>query len=320
MSDDGMEDHERQIADAIYAAMMESMHESDRSAQAKRFRVGVSDLGYCSERLRRFLDRQVPDEVDMLPAFHGTWLGEGLEQAVKMARPDAIIQAEAPLTLQGEQGTYVIPGHPDIIFPEGILLDAKAPNGLEAARRDGMADQQKRFQRHAYGWAAWNFGLFDDDVAPEDILVGNVWIDRSARERGLLVKTEPLDPAVIDEATQWLDEVVYAWQHGEEARKEPAREVCRKTCGFFRECRAYDTDVQGLLTDPAVLAAVDMNLEATDLTRRAKNLKEEAKDILDGVAGSTGKHLVRWVNVPASTVSYQRRAYQKLSVTKAKDS
>lgn len=320
MSDDGMEPHEREIADSIYAAMMNSMHESDRSAQAQQFRVGVSDLGYCSERLRRFLDRQTPDEVDMLPAFHGTWLGEGVEQALKAARPDVLIQSEVNLTLHGDAGTYLIPGHPDIIYPEGILLDVKSANGLEVVRRSGMEEQQKRFQRHGYGVAALEAGLFADGVTAADVLVGNLWVDRSARERRLLVKTEPLDPTVIDDATRWLDEVVYSWQQKEEAQKEPPREVCKTTCGFFKECRAYDTDVQGLLTDSAVLAAVEMQLEASALSKRAEALKAEAKDTLTGVAGSTGTHLVRWINVnPTKVEAFTKAGFSRLSITKIKE-
>lgn len=320
MSDDGMEPHERALSETIYAAVMNSMHESDRSAQAKEFRVGVSDLGYCSERLRRFLDRQVPDEVDMLPAFAGTWLGEGIEQAVAQTNPDAIIQAEINLTLHGDQGTYVIPGHPDIIFPHGVLLDAKAPNGLEAARRNGMSDRQKKFQRHCYGVAAFEAGMFHPDVQITDVQVGNVWIDRSARERGLLVKLEPLDPAVIGDATEWLDQVVYAWQHSEEARKEPAREVCATTCGFYKVCRLHDTDVEGLLTDPDVLAAVEMDEERKALTKRANLLKAEAQDILHGINGRTGTHQVRWTYVnPVEIEAHTKRGYERLNIIRVKE-
>ena len=41
-----------------------------------------------------------------------------------------------------------------------------------------------------------------------------------------------------------------------EALKEPPREVCAATCGFFKGCREWETDVEGLLTDDTVLEAV----------------------------------------------------------------
>ena len=321
-----MSEMEQRLATDIYESMMRTMHESDRSKQAQEFVVGISDLGYCSERLRRFLDRQVPDEVDMLPAFHGTWLGEGIEQAFKAAHPEALIQQDITVTLVGDTGTFVIPGHPDIIW-HNILLDAKSADGLEIPRRKGMEDQQKKFQRHAYAKGAHEAGLFGD-IPLEEVMVGNVWIDRSARERTLLVKLEPYDPAVVEEATQWLDEVVYIYDRNEgkppeeqdEAMKEPAREVCRKTCGFFVPCRGYDTDVEGLITDPDLLAAVDIQIEAADLTKRANRLKKEAKAALDDVAGSTGSYLVRWIEVgPVEVPAMIRSGYKRLQVTKIKE-
>lgn len=314
---DSMTPTERALADSIYSAMMRQMHDSDRSQQAQEFRVGVSDLGFCSERLRRFLDRQVPDEIDMLPAFHGTWLGEGIEQAVGAAYPDAIIQSEVTITLRGEHNTYEIPGHPDIIFPEGILLDVKSSNGLSIPTKNGMDDRAKRFQRHCYAFAAYNEGLFDDGVGLEQIVVGNTWVDRSAEERRLLVKTEPFDRHVITEAEEWLDDVVYAWQQKEEARKEPPREMCAKACGFYRTCRAFDTDVSGLLTDPNVLTAVDLYREGAALKSRGNKMQKEAKDTLRDVSGSTGEFAVRWLEVPPTKVeAFEKAGYTKLTLSK----
>lgn len=313
-----MNDQEQALATNIYTAIMEGMHRTDRSAQAADFRVGVSDLGFCSERLRRFLDRQKPEEIDMLPAFIGTWLGEGIEHSIPLAFPDAIIQSEVEITLQGEQGEYIIPGHPDVILPgEGIVLDGKSAFGLENARRSGFDDLSKKFQRQLYGLAAFEAGFFGDRPI-EEIQVGNLWIDRSGTERELLVRLEPLDPEVRIDATQWLDDVVYHWQHGEEAQKQPPREMCAKACGFFSVCRAYDTDVTGLLTDPEILTAVDLYKEGGAMEREGKKLKEQAKGVLAGVEGSTREFSVRWVHVNESNVQFVRAPYDKLQITKVK--
>lgn len=311
-----MSPSEQEMADNIYAAMMRQMNETDRSKQAQEFRVGVSDLGYCSERLRRFLERQVPDQTDMLPAFHGTWLGVGIEQAVAAAYPEAIIQSEVTLPLRGETNEYEITGHPDIIFPHGVVLDVKSAYGLKLAEKSGMEDRSKKFQRHGYAYGAFLAGLFDPGVELEDVVVGNCWVDRSAGERRLLVKTEPFDSDVIREAAEWLDEVVYAWQHKEPARKEPPREQCASTCGFFGPCRGYDVDASGLLTDPDVLAAVDLMIEARGMESAARKMKAEAKEALMGVEGSTGSHQVYWTEVQPSSVSYERAAYKTLKITK----
>lgn len=313
----GMSEFDKDIADTVYEAMMESMRRSDRSAQAQEFRVGISDFGYCSERLRRFLDRQVPDDTDMLAAWIGTWLGTGVEESFKVAYPEAVIQSEITITLHGETNTYVVPGHPDIIY-KNTVLDAKSANGLVGASRTGMTDQQKKFQRHGYGFAAWTDGLLGD-IDLDDVRVGNLWIDRSGTEKRLLVKTEPLDMEVIEEATRWLDEVVYNWQRGTEAEKEPAREVCATTCGFFSVCRAFDTDVQGLLTDTEKLDAVAMQLEGAAMVREGKKLQSAAKDALADIVGTTGEHSVRWIHVAPSFIEgYKRAGYSRLQVSKIK--
>lgn len=309
-----MNEQEKMLADSIYTACMESMHRSDRAGQARQWRVGVSDLGHCSERLRRFLAREEPKEIDMLPAFIGTWLGEGIEQAVRQINPKAIVQPEIMVQLQGDQGTFTIPGHPDIILPdEDVLLDVKSTDGLEIARRSAFEDQQKRFQRHVYAKACIEQGWLTADCK-----VGNLWIDRSGAEREFHVQLEDFDEAVVEEATGWLDQVVYAYIQEEPAAKEPPREMCAKACGFFQDCRAWDTDAEGLLTAPEVLSAVDMHQEAAALARRAKQLKKEATATLAGVTGSTGEYLVRWVRVGESHMDFVRSAYDRISITKVK--
>jgi hypothetical protein len=316
---DGMTATEREMADNIYSAMMLSMHESDRSQQAQEFRVGVSDLGFCSERLRRFLAREVPEEIDMLPAFHGTWLGEGIERAVGRAYPESIIQSTVTVPLKGEDNTYEITGHPDIIFPNGVLLDVKSAYGLSLAARTGMEDLGKKFQRHCYAYGAWKEGLFDPDLSLNDLTVGNVWVDRSAEERRLLVKTEPFDMQVVSEAEQWLDEVVYNWKHGEQARKEPPIEMCKKVCGFFEPCRGMESRAEGLLTDPTVIEAVNLDIEGAALAKQAKRMREEAKSNLRGIQGSTGTYEVFWQSFGAAKIeAYERAPYDVLKIKKIK--
>lgn len=314
---DGMNEQERELADSIYAAMQRQMHDSDRSKQAQEFKVGVSDLGFCSERLRRTLDRQIPEETDMLAAFIGTWIGEGVEVAVGQAFPEAIVQAEVTVTLKGETNEYVIPGHLDILLPHGAVIDVKTDFGLSLPAKHGLDDQQKKFQRHLYALGAHEAGLFDDGVKLDDVIVGNAWVDRSGSDKRVLVKTEPFSMEVVQQATDWLDEVVYSWQQGEETVKEPPREMCAVICGFYEPCRGGDVDASGLLTDEVVLGAVDLTLEARALESRAKKMKAEARDKLVGIQGSTGTYQVYWSSVgPAKIEAYERAPYETLKISK----
>lgn len=312
-----MTEPENALAVELYAAIQDASRWSERGMQSAEFRLGISDLGYCSERARRMLDRQEPDhDVDLLKAFLGTVIGDGVEAAIarSAAFSDAIIQAEVEVTLIGERQTYTLPGHPDVIFPgAGILLDNKSAFGLALPRRTGMEDQQKRFQRHCYGHAAFEAGLFGDRPY-EEIQVGNAWIDRSGVEQQIHVKLEPLDTDVVEAAARWLDDVVYAWQHEEEAQKEPAREICATTCGYFRTCREWQSDTVGLLEDGTVVKAVEVYVEGHAMVKLGEAMKAQAKAHLIGVRGSTGSHTVRWTTVNRQGYSVGPSSYERLDV------
>lgn len=305
-----------ELAARIYKAIQASSNYSDRTQQSKEFKVGVSDLGFCSERTRRMLDRQVPDDSDVLAAFIGTAIGDHAERALEDYLGEKVIrQSEVTLELQGEERLYNIGGHPDVILPESnTLLDGKTTYGLSVVRKNGPS-QQQQFQRHCYAKGAWLAGFFDCEL--DEVRVGNFWIDRSAKEKAVHVQTEPYSEDVVAQAGMWLDDVIYAYLQGEEARKEPPREMCAAVCGFFGVCRAYDTDVEGLIEDREVLGAIDLYREGQDLERRGKALKKEAAVHLDGVSGSTREVMVRWVHVNESEVpTFVRAAYDKLEVRK----
>lgn len=309
-----------ELGKRIYAAIQDHTNNSLRSQQSKDFRVGVSDLGFCSERTKRMLLQEEPtDEPDMTLAWLGTVIGDGAEQAIGKAWPNAVIQSTVTITLHGEERTYTLDGHPDVILPdEGILLDVKTDYGLTTIRRTGPSRQQQ-FQRHCYAKAAWEAGLFGG-IDLEDVQVGNVWIDRAGIDRQPYVQLEPFDEGYVRDAAEWLDEVVYAYiettsGRPTEARKEPPREMCAVVCGFYPTCRAMDTDAEGLLTDATVLTAVSMYREGLDLEKQGRKLKDEGKQHLAGIRGSTGDFTVRWVHVNESVVPESKRsAYEKLDI------
>lgn len=317
-------EQERELATAIYSAIQAYSGGDARSLQAKSWKVGVSDLGFCSERTKRMLKQEDPGDTDMLTAFLGTAIGDHAERAIKQyAFPDAILQARVELVLDGGSRTYRIPGHPDVIIPGGILLDGKTSLGLSLPQRasGGVADQQRRFQRHGYAKAAHEAGLFRVPLA--DVQVGNFYIDRSGEDKFILCHLEPYDPEVIDQMTEWLEEVVYDFTHDQEARKEPPREVCQVACGFFPTCRLYDTDTAGLLTDEAVLGAIGQYQEGADLVKIGTRLKDQAKAALrdvEGFANVEGERFaLRWMHVNETIVpETKRRAHDKIDLKRVK--
>ena len=314
------------LADAFYKAVHDWDSRRARSQQSAEGKIGVSDLGHCSELVRRKMMGETEEPRDAWAAILGTVAGDAIETALEEAAergeiPPVIIQSSFTVPLHVETAGQVfefnIPAHADAIFPTlGLVVDNKGSNGLEKARRYGNLSVQKRFQRHLYGWGAFKAGLFGD-MPMEDLRVGNMWHDRSAVEHEFYCSTEPFSLDVVHEAEQWLGDVVYAYLHGQEAAKEPSREFCAEYCGFFDSCRALDTDAEGLITDPEVLQAVEMRLEARNHEAIAKRLKAESEALLKGVSGSTGTHIIRWVDVPGGHVEYDRAGYRKLSLAKA---
>jgi len=308
-----MTDEEELLAEQVYAAIMDVSTFSERSQQQATFRLGISDLGFCSERVRRMI-AGIPEPVtDKLHAFLGTAIGDHVEQAVVAKYPNTIRQASVTVVIHSDGGDYTVTGHPDLVFPHGLLLDVKTTRGLNVVRRTGPS-QQQQFQRHLYALGAHQAGLFSPDVTLDQVKVANVWLDRAGDEHQAYCHMEPFSPDMVTQAGFWLDDTVYSYLHGEAARKEPPREVCAKICGHFADCRALDTDVEGLLTDDEVLAAVDLHMEASAMAREAAKMKDQAKAHLTGVSGSTGKYAVRWVHVGGAHVEFDRRPSDRLDI------
>jgi hypothetical protein len=309
----GMTPDEQALASAFYTAINHASAASPRSLQAAGHRIGVSDTGYCSEKVRRHLLGLKEEPTDKLAAFIGTALGEHIEQAYIAMFPRWLAQSEVSVTLVGDLGTFVLDGHPDLIDPAGTVVDVKTTRSLALVRRTGPS-QQQQFQRHLYALGAHRAGLFNPGVELRDVTVANVWIDRSADEHVAHVQAELFDQRVVEMATTWLDDVTYAYVHGEPARKEPARETCFAYCGFAADCRGGDISVQGLIDDPEQRSAVEMYREGIELEKQAKRLKDGAKAALTGVTGSTGHYTVKWVKVAGAHIEFDRAPSERLDI------
>lgn len=244
--------------------------------------------------------------------------------------PEAFIASKQP----GYEG-------PDL-FVQGIW-DLKSKDKLDVIKKYGPSKQQV-FQVTGYAKAMTETLLLIDPQTGEpttDPNVGEPVTDADGNETGetVLDPTKPIwitdvyfdrsgaqdeaysfgwfyDPAVLDEIDDWIHDLKYAVINNAEALKEKPREWCWSYCEYATLCRGNDTDAEGLIEDPEILAAITTYQDAADREREAKKAKDIAKlHIPREVSGSTGSHIARWVwRNPTEIKAGTRAGYWLLDV------
>jgi hypothetical protein len=284
---------------------------SPRSQQADARELGVSDIGKCREYVRLFLDG-VPftDQPKTTAARLGTYIHSGVLEARRNAQPHLLIETTVVVELPNGMR---VKGHADEIDPDAAeVTDVKTTDGLSVVRREG-ANGQQRFQRHLYGWGAWQAGLFGD-IHPSRVTVRNVWLDRSGGQEDVHVEQEPLSKDVLDEAVEWLYEVEEARTEGREAPKDQQVEWCRSFCPFATRCRGEE-DTSVTIFEPETVRAVELYAEGHALAKEGEQLKKDALALIGDVQGSTGRHVVKRTFVEGGTSKASiRRPYWRVTI------
>lgn len=315
-----MSERSDKIKDLVTSALTEYMDRSPRSIQSAEGILGPSDIGFCRQKAALMV-REVP-QTDAPPkwaAAVGTALHNYIEAAVKKAHPDWLcgsidnIRVTATLPSGAE-----ISGHPDIVVESAnAVLDIKTVDGFEWVKRSGTS-QQHKYQRHLYAMGLIQGGILDDS---KPVLVGNIYFDRSGKQPEPLVLVEEMDPTLTDEIDSWVQDVIYAVKNGEDASRDIPAAVCERICSHFTACRGELGIEEGsvLIEDAELLSAVDMYVEARDLSKQADQMKKEAQARLAGINGSTGTYQVRWVDVAPTTVeSFEKAGYSRMDVRKVR--
>ena len=128
------------------------------------------------------------------------------------------------------------------------------------------------------------------------IWITDVYFDRSGAQDEAYSFGWFYDPAVLNEIDDWIHDLKYAVVNNTEASKDKAREWCWSYCEYATLCRGNDTDAEGLIEDPEILAAIATYQDAAEREREAKKEKDIAKlHVPLEVKGSTGTHNARWV-------------------------
>ena len=305
---------------AISAALTAHMDNSARSVQASEGRLGPSDIGFCRQKAA-LMTRGV-EATDSNPkwaAAVGTAIHNYVEAAIKQMFPEWLVgsidnMAVAAVLPSGA----IISGHPDIVIPDqNTVLDIKTVDGFAWVKREGTS-QQHKYQRHLYAMGCIQAGIFDDS---KPVYVGNVYFDRSGKEQQPLVIVEEYDPTLTDEIDSWISDVIYAVKNNEDASRDIPSPVCERICSHFTACRGglAINDGGEQITDQTLTSAVDMYVEARNMEKTAKQMKDEASAILSGVNGTTGAWQVRWVEVQPSRVeAFDKQGYSRLDIRKTR--
>jgi len=299
------------LGDYVRELIDGSMRESPRSLFA-RTKLGVSDIGHCHEYARRVIVGAERDQGqdNYLAAFVGTAVGAALEAEYAKRIDTALIQSEVVVKLDVYDYRLRIPGHPDVVDEANdLVIDFKTVDGLGVPRNTG-ATQQQKFQVSLYA----NELIAQGTLTPQ-CTCAVVFVDRSGRDPEVIVDEWTYDEGIVEEAESWLSDVIYAVVNNEEASKDKPRSWCFACCEFAPSCRGLDTDVSGLITDPIALDAIRVYKEATEREKAARKDRESAESVLHNVSGMTPEWNVRWVEVPGGHVEYDRRSYQRLTIS-----
>lgn len=298
--------------EALLGLIDEAMDTSARSLYAQDKKIGVSDIGGCHEYVRRLIANEdfSDPRANFMAAFMGTAFGDHLEQAYLKRHPSALTQIDVTVNLDLNGFRLAIPGHPDIVDPaRNLVIDGKTKNGLSVVRKTGGE------RKHKYQLTFYAKALIDMGTLSEDCTLALAYYDRSGVEQKPYIDEWTYDPAILDEALEWLNDVIYALTMGEEASKDMPRDWCYSFCPFATACRGGDTDVEGLIEDEVLVTAIDLYKEAHQRELQAKRDKDVAKAELVGAAGRTKDWTLRWVHINESEIKAgTRRAYDKIDI------
>ena len=292
-----------------------------RSVQARSGQIGPSSLGFCRQHaLLTMQDVAATDADDTWAAVLGTLIGAGIEDAVSLAKPGWSYQVPLSCTLKrGNQGVQAtISGHADIVDPDtNTVWDVKTKDGFGWVRREPWS-QNYLFQTWVYVQAALQAGILDKD---RPAYQGLIYVDRSGGESRPFVTVREWLPSVEDEIVDWVDDVIYAHIHGEDAQRDIPAPVCERICEKFTACRGGlpDKGALGVYEDPFLIDSVRAYRQAVTDEKEAKQLKDAARANLAGVEGIVDGMQVRWTHVDSTFVpGYEKHGFDRIDVRKAR--
>lgn len=264
----------------------------DRSTQKE---VGPSELGGCRRKVWYRINGQ-PETNDnelKLAAIMGTAIHAEIEKALAIADPTG-----ERFVVEQEVEAEGIKAHIDLWIPEtGAVVDWKTSKVRNLAY---FPSTQQRWQVQVYGY------LLEKSGKGKPKTVNLVAIARDGDERDVKVHTEDYDPAIAQEAFNWLAAV-------KESHEAPEPEKDETYCRFY--CKYYDASGEmgcvglkkgmakgseevAVIADPDAETNAMLYLQLDEQIKELENKRDSIKESLQGIAGVTQTGIrVQWTTV-----------------------
>ena len=275
--------------------LVQILHAKENTrARSNQVQIGPSELGGCRRKVYYRLHDQHPtnDNEMKLAAIMGTAIHAAIENAIELADPEGkkyLVEQEV------EYGD--MKAHIDLWIPEtGDVVDWKT---VKKTNLSYFPSTQQRWQVQVYGY------LIEKSGKGKPTTVNLVAIPRDGDERDIKVHSEPYDPAIAEEALNWLAAV-------KEATSAPEPERDENYCKFY--CKYYDAsgDIgcvglkkkdgsgaeENLIADPDADKAALLYLQLGAQIKELETQQDSLKESLAGLLGVTQSGLaINWTTV-----------------------
>ena len=271
--------------------------DAGRSRSTQR-QVGPSELGGCRRKVwYRLNDQPETNENELkLAAIMGTAIHATIEEALALADPTG-----EKYVVETEVEYNGMKAHIDLWIPEtGDVVDWKT---VKVKNLSYFPSTQQRWQVQVYGY------LLEKSGKGKPRNVNLVAIARDGDERDVRIHSEAYDPAIAEEALNWLSAI-------KESAEVPEPEKDPNYCKFY--CKYYDAtgemgcvglkkerikETEVVIEDPDADKNALLYLQLDEQIKKLSAQKDSLKESLTGFAGTTHSG----VNITWTTVAGVKR-------------
>jgi CRISPR/Cas system-associated exonuclease Cas4 (RecB family) len=267
-------------------------------SRSTQVQVGPSELGGCRRKVwYRLNDQPETNENELkLAAIMGTAIHATIEEALELADPTG-----EKYVVETEVEYNGMKAHIDLWIPEtGDVVDWKT---VKVKNLSYFPSTQQRWQVQVYGY------LLEKSGKGKPRNVNLVAIARDGDERDIRIHTEEYNPAIAEEALNWLSAIK---ESTEVPEPEKDANFCKSYCKYYdatgemgcvglKKERIKEAEV--VIDDPQADKNALLYLQLDEQIKKLTAQKDSMKAALEGFAGTTHSG----VNITWSTVAGAKR-------------